>query len=801
MGATCTKCLCCCKDTSKIRVKEDRESQIQLLPKDKDNENIQNQLTGEKPELENLKQLMREKEITAQNTVQELETSKHQLETLTEQMRNREMDSQNQLLQKNKDIDNIQNQLKEKNTEFENLQKLMREKEFTVQNTVQELETSKHQLKTLTEQMRNREKESQNQLLQKNKDIDNIQNQLKEKNTEFENLKKLTREKEITVENTVQELETSKHQLETLTEQMRNREKESQIQLLQKNKDIDNIQNQLKEKNTEMENLKKLMRENEIKVQEQETSKHQLETLTEQMRNREKESQIQLLQKNKDNENIQNQLKEKNTELENLKKLMREKEITVQNKFQELEHRLETLTEQMRNREKESQNQLLQKNNDIDNIQNQLKEKNTEMENLKKLMSEKEITVQNTVQEPETSKHQLERLTEQMRNREKHQRTKDIEENQLEEKDTDWEMLSKTEIPVQELETSKHQLHTLMKTRQMRDIGEVKLYSFLAGKTNNSHQKFIDTLKNQIQDLKEVPVMDESDIFMVFCPIVSRAGTDIEAALKRFKDSTARKLNVLVVLHHTFDPEKTVPDSSRCVKRTDILIVDCLFYEDTGLLECQKNQDAIDKVVKGINNAWGKKEEFASRTDLSLQEKDEHHEKRHQEPGMALGEKRPLERKNSEHNKLLIKRPSLVKQLESRRVKLCSVLAGKTNNSHRRFIDTLINQIKNLKETPTVDESDVVLVFCPIVSRAGTDIEAALKIFTDSTASKLKVLVVLHHTFDPDKTVQDSSRCVKRTDILTVDCLYYEDTGLLKCQKNHDAIDKVVKGLREQIRD
>ncbi|XP_073716752.1 uncharacterized protein [Misgurnus anguillicaudatus] len=508
-------------------------------------------------------------------------------------------------------------------------------------------------------------------------------------------------------------------------------------QVLQKNKDIEEKENQLKEKNTEMENLKKLMRENEIKVQELETSKHQLETLTEQMRNIEKESQIQLLQQNKDNENIQNQLKEKNTELENLKKLMREKE----------------------------------------------------------------ITVQNTVQEPETSKHQLETLTEQMRNTEKQQRTKDIEENQLEEKDTGRKILSKKEIPVQELETSKHQLHTLMKTRQMRDIGEVKLYSFLAGKTNDSHKKFTDILINRFQDLKEVSTVEQSNIVLVFCPIVSRAGTDIEAALKKFTESTAPKMNVLVVLHHTFDPEKTVPDSSRCVKRKDILTVDCLFYEDTGLLECQKNQDAIDKVVKGINNAWGKKEELASRTDLSLQEKDEHHEKRHQEPGMALGEKRPFERKNSEHNKLLIKRPSLVKQPESRRVKLYLVLAGKTNDSHRRFIDTLINQIKDLKEAPTVDESDIVLVFCPIVSRAGTDIEAALKIFTDSTASKLKVLVVLHHTFDPDKTVQDSSRCVKRTDILTVDCLYVKDTGLLECQKNHDAIDKVVKGLREQIRD
>lgn len=63
---------------------------------------------------------------------------------------------------------------------------------------------------------------------------------------------------------------------------------------------------------------------------------------------------------------------------------------------------------------------------------------------------------------------------------------------------------------------------------------------------------------------------------------------------------TETKLAVLVVLHHTFDSEKTVPDSSRCVNRTDILTVDCLFYEGTGLLECQKNSDAVDKVVNWL---------------------------------------------------------------------------------------------------------------------------------------------------------------------------------------------------------
>uniref|UniRef100_A0A671N522 Uncharacterized protein n=1 Tax=Sinocyclocheilus anshuiensis TaxID=1608454 RepID=A0A671N522_9TELE len=103
----------------------------------------------------------------------------------------------------------------------------------------------------------------------------------------------------------------------------------------------------------------------------------------------------------------------------------------------------------------------------------------------------------------------------------------------------------------------------------------------------------------------------------------------------------------------------------------------------------------------------------------------------------------------------------------------------------------------------TVDESDIILVFCPIVSRAGTDIEAALNNLIYPTAFQIKLslicLLVLHHTFDPEKTVPDSSRCVKRTDLLTVDFLFYEDAGLLKCQKNSDSTDTTVNWLIQQV--
>lgn len=80
-----------------------------------------------------------------------------------------------------------------------------------------------------------------------------------------------------------------------------------------------------------------------------------------------------------------------------------------------------------------------------------------------------------------------------------------------------------------------------------------------------------------------------SDIDLVFFPVVSRTGTDIDAAVKSIKDS---KPVILVVLHHTFDPEAVVSDSSKFVDRKDTLTVDCLFYEDKGLLDCKRNDKA-----------------------------------------------------------------------------------------------------------------------------------------------------------------------------------------------------------------
>lgn len=59
------------------------------------------------------------------------------------------------------------------------------------------------------------------------------------------------------------------------------------------------------------------------------------------------------------------------------------------------------------------------------------------------------------------------------------------------------------------------------------------MFTIEAGKTNGCYTKFIAILKSRIECLREVRSVDESDVVLIFCPIVSRAGTDINSALAK----------------------------------------------------------------------------------------------------------------------------------------------------------------------------------------------------------------------------------------------------------------------------
>ncbi|XP_056602162.1 uncharacterized protein LOC130419438 [Triplophysa dalaica] len=147
----------------------------------------------------------------------------------------------------------------------------------------------------------------------------------------------------------------------------------------------------------------------------------------------------------------------------------------------------------------------------------------------------------------------------------------------------------------------------MITTDELCTISGNKYYIHVAGNQFRTHH--VRNVLQHVTGLEEVKSVDKCDFILVICPVVSRAGTDIEAALNSLNKLSESKPSAFMVLHHTFDPEKIVPESSKCVNRKNTLTVDILFHEDEGLLNCMKNKEALDRMQQWIlpqteENSW-----------------------------------------------------------------------------------------------------------------------------------------------------------------------------------------------------
>ncbi|KAL6463357.1 hypothetical protein MHYP_G00277480 [Metynnis hypsauchen] len=149
------------------------------------------------------------------------------------------------------------------------------------------------------------------------------------------------------------------------------------------------------------------------------------------------------------------------------------------------------------------------------------------------------------------------------------------------------------------------------------DSRVVHYFTVVTGETLEADKAIKSILHTEMQ-LKEVFTVEESDVILVFCPIISRVESDIKAALKEIREVPDIMLVILVALHHTFDPESIVPCSSQVVTRANTFTVECLFHEDKGLLKCAKNKEALIKITE-----WLKFKEMESPEDKMIQFKQE----------------------------------------------------------------------------------------------------------------------------------------------------------------------------------
>ncbi|KAM4624380.1 uncharacterized protein ACJ7VT_005232 [Polymixia lowei] len=272
--------------------------------------------------------------------------------------------------------------------------------------------------------------------------------------------------------------------------------------------------------------------------------------------------------------------------------------------------------------------------------------------------------------------------------------------------------------------------------------------TYVSGKTLGAHEAFVEGLVSRGATKVDSP--EKSDITIVFCPVASRIENDINSALSKISGC---KPVILVVMHYTFDKDRVVKDSSSLVTSSDVILcVDCLFHESDGLLNCSRNEDAFNKVAEQM--------------------------------GLSKGDSRKLPPTTSTHT---AKSQSGMVNMKT----FSTYVSGKTLGADKAFVEGLVSRGATKVDSP--EKSDITIVFCPIASRMGTDIDSAL---SKISGCKPVILVVMHHTFDKDRVVEDSSSLVTSSDvILRVDCLLHETDGLLNCSRNEDAFNKVAEQM------
>ncbi|TWW68514.1 hypothetical protein D4764_19G0003120 [Takifugu flavidus] len=273
-----------------------------------------------------------------------------------------------------------------------------------------------------------------------------------------------------------------------------------------------------------------------------------------------------------------------------------------------------------------------------------------------------------------------------------------------------------------------------------------KFYVHLAGCTGGAHLHIVDLLKQLNQS--EVFSPEESDDIVVFCPVRSHIRTDISVALETVP---ALKPTILVVLHHTFDPNSVEADSKRqvCNRLPDLLLtLDCLFNEGK-LLSSKHNKVAYMEIIKLIATSYqGYANKIRMKTEID----------------------------------------EALEGLPVSGTKFFVCVASETKNTHMEWV----SKMKRVGHTEVniQEDADYYLVFCPVKSRIKTDIDEALEGLPDN---KAVILVVMHHTFDPDLVIVESRlQELPRNVRLTVDSLFYQGR-LLGCNRNDIAWNQIQK--------
>ncbi|KAI9522576.1 hypothetical protein NQZ68_034928 [Dissostichus eleginoides] len=121
-----------------------------------------------------------------------------------------------------------------------------------------------------------------------------------------------------------------------------------------------------------------------------------------------------------------------------------------------------------------------------------------------------------------------------------------------------------------------------------------------SGTTFGAHDQLMEKVKKDVKDQFDLVQSnsDDYDVTIVFCPIVSCMGPDVESALRDVKGD---KPVILVLLHHAYEA-KFIPIVQPGRDGANIKLQVNVFFHETkhGLLNCEENRAAVCEIKKKL---------------------------------------------------------------------------------------------------------------------------------------------------------------------------------------------------------
>ncbi|KAM9339730.1 uncharacterized protein ABDE67_017388 isoform 2-T2 [Symphorus nematophorus] len=158
--------------------------------------------------------------------------------------------------------------------------------------------------------------------------------------------------------------------------------------------------------------------------------------------------------------------------------------------------------------------------------------------------------------------------------------------------------LSSTETSNKSVQTEDQPQDEQGECLTMLSTQKVIYRTIVSGKTLGADKQLMDKLlRDRSQDGVQFLESKDGDhqVTILFCPISSRSGSDIDAALTYVKDD---KPVILVKMHHERQPRFITSGRTYTNVNKNVVMHVNVFYHDTvsGLITCKQNNDAVSDI-------------------------------------------------------------------------------------------------------------------------------------------------------------------------------------------------------------